>query len=229
MTETTKWADPWFRGLDLKQKAIWLWLLDNCDCAGVVPEIDLGLASFQIGATIEASDLAVFTGRLEQCGKGFWVRKFVAFQYGRIECNTSSKVHQGVMKALGKASIPLPKAMESLSIALPKAINSPKDKDKDKDKDPEKEPEEEISCHLPFTSSAFAIAWTDWVKHRSEIRKPIKPTMRKAQLADMAKMGEARAISAIQYTISKGWQGLAEPDAQQTFRLTPQQLRPAVC
>jgi hypothetical protein len=35
-TETTKWADPWFRKLPLRLKSLWHWLCDTCDMAGVL-------------------------------------------------------------------------------------------------------------------------------------------------------------------------------------------------
>lgn len=57
----------------------------------------------------------------------------------------------------------------------------------------------------------FLAAWTEWTRHRREIRKPLKPTSTKAQLRDLAEMGVQRAIAAIRYTISKGWQGIREP------------------
>lgn len=68
---------------------------------------------------------------------------------------------------------------------------------------------------LPFSSPEFSEAWSQWQKHRTEIRKPLKPTMRAAQLAELAAMGEQRAIAALRHTIAKGWQGIREPEAQQ--------------
>lgn len=72
---------------------------------------------------------------------------------------------------------------------------------------------------LPFSSPEFAEAWANWGKHRTEIRKPLKPTMRRAQLRELSAMGEVRAIAAINHTIAKGWQGIREPDPQQHGQL----------
>jgi len=58
----------------------------------------------------------------------------------------------------------------------------------------------------------FQKSWNDWVSHRSEIKKPLKPTQVAAQLKEMQAMGEGRAVAAIRHTISKGWQGLREPE-----------------
>ncbi len=64
---------------------------------------------------------------------------------------------------------------------------------------------------LPFPSEAFAEAWKDWKQHRSEKRKPITPLSAKKSLSDLSKMGEARAIAAINHSIANGWQGIFEP------------------
>lgn len=71
-----------------------------------------------------------------------------------------------------------------------------------------------IPLPLPFSSEQFQAAWTDFGKHRSEIRKPLKPTMTKAMLDGLERIGEARAIAAIRHTIANGWVGLREPDAK---------------
>ena len=151
-TETNKWSDPWFRTLSIREKALWSWMCDNCDVAGVLNEIDWGLLSFQIGDTFTEKDLENFKSRVEPCGKGFWIKSFVAFQSGYISQDTKSAPHRGILKALNRSGITLEKAMdgvakpfqclseglanpsESLSIPLEKAILSLKDKDKDKDK-----------------------------------------------------------------------------------------------
>ena len=56
-------------------------------------------------------------------------------------------------------------------------------------------------------------AWMAWARFRREKRAPLTDSTVQSLLAEMAQMGEARAIAAIQHTIKKGWQGLREPDA----------------
>ena len=204
-TETGKWADPWFRSLSTRHKALWQWLLDNCDCAGVLGEIDWGLVSFQIGETCSEDDMKTFGGRIEPCGKGWWVAKFVAFQVGYVEAETLSKPHRGVLKALAKASIPLHKAMETLSKPLPKGLETLKDKDKDKDKD------KEIRLPPSLNTPEFADAWKDWVAYRKERGQTLKPTTIKAQLGKMQDWGATDAVAAIRQSIMNGWQGIFEP------------------
>lgn len=61
----------------------------------------------------------------------------------------------------------------------------------------------------------FADNWNRWVKHRSEIRKPLKPTQVESQLAELEKVGLPKAIEIIRHTIAKGWIGLRDPDEDQ--------------
>jgi hypothetical protein len=66
---------------------------------------------------------------------------------------------------------------------------------------------------LPFSSSAFQTAWSEWTQHRSELRKPLTATSTAKQLATLATYGEPRAIAAITHSIQNGWQGIFEPKA----------------
>jgi hypothetical protein len=62
-----------------------------------------------------------------------------------------------------------------------------------------------------LNNDVFLEAWADWVRHRSEIRKPLKPTTIKKQLKKLAAMGVVRAVAAIEHSIANGYQGLFEP------------------
>jgi len=75
-----------------------------------------------------------------------------------------------------------------------------------------KEEEKAPSAPLPFASPDFSEAWADFQKHRTEIRKPLKPTSSKAALRELQAMGEPRAIAALRHTVAKGWQGIREPE-----------------
>jgi hypothetical protein len=73
--------------------------------------------------------------------------------------------------------------------------------------------------YLPIQSEAFKEAWNLWCQHRTEIKKPLKPTSCDQQLKQLAEWGEARAIAAIRYTVAKGWQGIQEPDAKRNGKI----------
>lgn len=65
---------------------------------------------------------------------------------------------------------------------------------------------------LPFASATFSEAWTAFTRHRSEIRKPLRPTSTKASLKALAALGETRAVVALNHTVAMGWQGIREPE-----------------
>lgn len=127
-TETSKWSDPWFRKLSPELKNLWQWLTDNCDNAGVI-EVDLDLASFQIGYQYPINTLSEFGDRVQilPCGKHF-IPKFIPFQYGQLseEC----KAHKPVFASLEKHGIK----------GYPKGIDTLQEKEKEKEKETDKEP-----------------------------------------------------------------------------------------
>lgn len=140
-SETTKWADPWFRALPIEAKCLWLWILDNCDCAGII-EIDMGLAEFQIAAGKPlASPFEALGDRVQKHGSKLFVPKFIRYQYGEELCFANT-AHRGVIRRLELAKIPCPvMIIEKKEQAPPKPLQSPlkgaQDKDKDKDTDKE--------------------------------------------------------------------------------------------
>jgi NAD-dependent oxidoreductase involved in siderophore biosynthesis len=79
---------------------------------------------------------------------------------------------------------------------------------------------------LPFPTEAFKSAWADWTTHRVEKRKPITPLSAKKSLADLAAIGEARAIAAIHHSIANGWQGIFEPTGAATSQAKSKPLTP---
>ena len=80
--------------------------------------------------------------------------------------------------------------------------------------EPEAGPPTEAGHPLPFTSPGFVEAWGRWKQHRKERRQPLTPTSVKQQFSELAEMGEARAVAAINHSIAKSYQGIYEPNGQ---------------
>lgn len=81
-TDTGKWRDAWVRKLSTQAKMLWIWIVDNCDGAGVF-ELDLELASFDAGLQFTRQHFDELQSRISPLGNGkFWIPKFIAFQYG---------------------------------------------------------------------------------------------------------------------------------------------------
>ena len=114
----------WFRELPVRLKVVWFYLINKCDHAGILNDLDIGLLSYQIGDNYTIDEiLEAFKGNIEQIGETkFFLNKFCKFQYG--ELNPSVRVHQSVIKLLKKHNIELDNSLLSV-----------KDKDKDISKD----------------------------------------------------------------------------------------------
>lgn len=137
-TATEKWSDPWFRKLSPRLKALWLYLCDACDHAGIW-QADFELASFIIGEEVTMDDLnRHFEGRCVLLAKGrIFIPGFIEFQYG-LELNPENSAHRGVIRALETAESGLSKKYLAPSKPLPSPCQGAQDKDKDKDKDSER-------------------------------------------------------------------------------------------
>lgn len=104
------------------------------------------------------------------------------------------------------------------------------EKRREKKKKPPKSPKGESfdpkSVELPFPSAEFRDAWSLWCDNRSENRKPMRPTGTKTQLKNLAAIGEARAIAAIEHSVANGYQGIYEPSLATTPKELPREPEP---
>jgi len=67
----------------------------------------------------------------------------------------------------------------------------------------------------PFSSQRFLSTLSDFEQHRTEIRKPLRPTGRKLLYKNLSRMGEDNAIDAMNKSIANGWQGVFEPNGNE--------------
>lgn len=126
-TDTDKWKKPKFSKLSMKMKLVWMYLLDNCDHAGIW-DLNLDLLSFQIGEKVTDNDLVeAFSNKLIRISETkYFLPDFIEFQYGTL--NHANRAHESVINRLKK---------EGAYKLLPRSFQGAKDKDKDKDKDKE--------------------------------------------------------------------------------------------
>lgn len=61
-------------------------------------------------------------------------------------------------------------------------------------------------------SPEFETAWREWKQHRREIKHPLQTTQAQKQIDGFTRWGSTRSVIAINWTIMKGWRGIAEPD-----------------
>lgn len=124
-TETEKWRDPWFRKLSAGAKLAFLYIIDNCDNAGVWTA-DKELADFSIGMEIPwVKVLEAFGERVSVLPSGDWlIVRFVEFQFGKL--SKDCKPHLQVMRLIEKHRV---------SKGYPKGFGTLEDKEEDKEKD----------------------------------------------------------------------------------------------
>lgn len=104
-TDTDKWKKGFIRGLPPKYKLLWLYILDDCNHAGIW-DIDFEVASIRIGIKInEKEAINYFAEQIKIFDKGqkWFVPKFIDFQYGTL--NENSRPHQAVIKLLDKYDV----------------------------------------------------------------------------------------------------------------------------
>jgi hypothetical protein len=213
-TATEKWSDPWFRSLSPTAKLLWFWILDNCDHAGII-EPDLDLARFQIGASDDLQRAFEELGsRLELVGKKYFVRKFVAFQYGD-QLNPANTAHRGVIRRLESAGLQdviagfVPSETIDKNKGPSKDLQSPfkgaQDKDKDKDKDSSKK--RSRSEPVPIPDGVDPQVWSDWfvVRRKKKLASPTATAL--GSIEREARKAGLTLAQAIKVCAEKEWAG----------------------
>lgn len=116
-TATEKWDKAWFRKLSPRHKALWQYLCDRCDQAGMW-EVDFDSASHFVNDVkpITEADLKVFGARLERYSTDkIWIVDFISFQY--TELSDKSPAHKPIFKLLSKYNL-LHRVLSRLSNSL---------------------------------------------------------------------------------------------------------------
>jgi hypothetical protein len=126
-TDSNKWKDAWFMDLPAKYKLFWLYILDDCDHAGIW-RVNFKVANFHIGEHLEPAEVKRFlNGRLTFISDDYWrIDKFVDFQYGGIKNDQVGKSVQNILKKHD---------LLGADEGLDSPLAGTKDKDKAKDED----------------------------------------------------------------------------------------------
>lgn len=152
-TDTDKWRKGFVRSLDAPYKLLWLYILDECDHAGIW-HVELDVANVRLGSSISSEDaLSVFGERVVSFddGEKWFIPDFISFQYGNLSEN--NRMHQSVIRQLDRYGL-------SKGHASP--FQGAKDKDKDKDKEQEEKRESKTY------SSNFNTFWSTYPKKNNK-------------------------------------------------------------
>lgn len=142
-TCTDKWKKRFLREMKAAYKLLWLYILDDCDHAGIW-EVDFDVACIRIGEDVrEDMALNAFGDRIKvfDGGKKWFLRDFIDFQYGDLEPN--NRMHKSVIEKLKRYDLfPFQKEInEPLISPIQGAKEQEQYKDKEQVKDKEQEPE----------------------------------------------------------------------------------------
>ena len=119
------------RSLEAPYKALWIYLLCECDHAGIWV-VELDVAQMRMGLKLDPERvIEKMGGAVLPIGDGskWYLPDFVEFQYGTL--NTANRVHASVLERLSKCGIDPNDRPENKGLASP--LQGAKDKDKDKD------------------------------------------------------------------------------------------------
>jgi hypothetical protein len=102
-TDTGKWKKQWVRSLTPEMKLVWVYILDDCDVAGLwetdwdVLQIRLGIKTTLEEAVKELGDHVVVLDR----GTKWFIPSFIEFQYGP-ELSKANNIYKSIAKILDK-------------------------------------------------------------------------------------------------------------------------------
>lgn len=135
-TDTDKWKKPFIKTLKAQYKLLWLYILDDCDHAGMW-QVDIEIAEIRIGEKIDMMEAIKYFGdKIMVLDKGdkWFIQDFIDFQYGKL--NPQNRAHRSVLTLLDKY----------INKGLIRGLEGDKDKEQDKDKDKDSDSKKEITC-----------------------------------------------------------------------------------
>jgi len=160
-TDTNKWKKEFIRGLQGAYKLLWLYLLDECDHAGIW-HVEIDVAAIRISETLSQKEaIKQFGDRIQiiDGGNKWFIPDFIEFQYG--ELNPANRAHKSVLDQLNKYKD------KGLTWPLQGCKDMDMDKDMDKDTIPawqefleyakEKEPQ--------VSEKALKLKYDSWVEN----------------------------------------------------------------
>lgn len=174
-TDIFKWNQVWFRELTPNGKLLFLFLVDECDSAGVW-DIDLRMAEFKTGISIsEITDLIeelITTNRIQRIltGDKLWLTKFILFQYPK-GLKEDYNPHKPIFESILKHQLNMDKLYisETLTNHSPTLQGMGKGKELELDLDKEKILDEAIGLWNREVSPK--IAGNPKVKHNTKGRQ----------------------------------------------------------
>jgi len=199
-TDSDKWKKKWFRCLSNDHKVFWIYVLDQCDHAGIW-EVDFEAAEFFCSGIDESEIRQVFNKQYQEIdnGKRWFLKDFVDFQYGTL--NENNRVHLSVITILLKY-----KLIENKDLVSPlNKLQGAKDKEqvkemvkvKVKEKETKADQIRKIESNFSALAAEFQLSddqvkkefddWRDYMLSHGKQYKNYNATFRRWLRSDYAK------------------------------------------
>lgn len=102
LSDTDKWKKPFFKGLPTEYKLFWLYLLDDCDHAGLW-HVDIEVAELRLGTKLSLTKAQGYFSKnivVLDNGTKWFIPDFISFQYGSF--NEENKMYKSILPVLMK-------------------------------------------------------------------------------------------------------------------------------
>ena len=104
-TDNEKWKKPFFKSLSSAEKLFFLYILDECDHAGVWHE-EMDIAEIRVGEPLNRDSTIINLGKhihVFDDGEKWFIPSFIVFQYGKLNPNVNA--HKSVIDKLIKYNL----------------------------------------------------------------------------------------------------------------------------
>ncbi len=210
--DTGIFRKPSIRAMKAPYKALFIYLLCECDHAGIW-DVEIDVAEARLGMRLDA-DKAIkeMGGAVVEVAQGKWyLVDFVEFQYGNL--NPANRVHASVMARLQSLNVD----PENKPLVSP--LKGAKDKDKDKDKDIQEGKErarDDRELNWPVWGGPKCRAkWAEFVAYRvSEKKLRYKTVATEQRALDLAARyfpSGPDFVSALDHTMARTWAFPVDP------------------
>jgi hypothetical protein len=204
-TDTDKWKKKFIRGLQAPYKLLWLYILDECDHAGVWI-VDFDVARMRLDEDVfEEEALKAFGEKVIPIDNGerWLVLDFIEFQYGKL--NEGNRVHSSVIAILSKYGLWYEDEIKVHVSPLEGAKD--KDKEKDKDKDKEKDKGRKFNFKTALVEYGFdGQLAEDWILVRKNKKATNSETAFKGFISEIEKRS-CNLNEILKIIIEKSWSG----------------------
>jgi hypothetical protein len=207
--DTDLFRKPFMRSLEAPYKALWIYLLCECDHAGVWV-VELDVAQIRMGLKLDPEKVIEKMGGAVVSvdgGSKWYLPDFVAFQYGTL--NPENRVHASVLSRLEALGID----PEKKPLASP--LQGAKDKDKDKDTQEKKERASEVLTWPSWAGPQTKAKWQEFITYRiREHKQRYKSTDTEQKALNLAAKyfpSGPMFVEALEHSMAKGWRFPVDP------------------